>query len=141
MKKRNVIIVCVILLIWFLLDMTGLYFGNEYLVSQSYKDDGIFFIIYFVVFILFVFKEKVGKYLLDAWLFMWFITQFLFHWYFTITGGGLSKLEFFKGSIKIINSSSRYFPDLYHIVLHIFILTALVFLNIYIFQVRKKKKQ
>lgn len=141
MKKRSVIIVCVILLIWFLLDMTGLYFGNEYLVSQSYKDDGIFFIIYFVVFILFVFKEKVGKYLLDAWLFMWFITQFLFHWYFTITGGGLSKLEFFKGSIKIINSSSRYFPDLYHIVLHIFILTALVFLNIYIFQVRKKKKQ
>lgn len=104
MKKRSVIIVCVILLIWFLLDMTGLYFGNEYLVSQSYKDDGIFFIIYFVVFILFVFKEKVGKYLLDAWLFMWFITQFLFHWYFTITGGGLSKLEFFKGSIKIINS-------------------------------------
>lgn len=141
MKKKSVIIVCVILLIWFLLDMTGLYFGNEYLVSQSYKDDGIFFIIYFVVFILFVFKEKVGKYLLDAWLFMWFITQFLFHWYSTITGGGLRKLEFFKGSIKIINSSSRYFPDLYHIVLHIFILTALVFLNIYIFQVRKKKKQ
>ncbi len=141
MKKRSVIIVCVILLIWFFLDMTGLYFGNEYLVSQSYKDDGIFFIIYFVVFILFVFKEKVGKYLLDAWLFMWFITQFLFHWYSTITGGGLSKLEFFKGSIKIINSSSRYFPDLYHIVLHIFILIALIFLNIYIFQVRKKKKQ
>ena len=141
MKKRSVIIVCVILLIWFFLDMTGLYFENEYLVSQSYKDDGIFFIIYFVVFILFVFKEKIGKYLLDAWLFMWFITQFLSHWYFTITGGGLRKLEFFKGSIKIINSSSRYFPDLYHIVLHIFILIALIFLNIYIFQVRKKKKQ
>lgn len=35
-------------------------------------------------------------------------------------GGGLRKLEFFKGSIKIINGSSRYFPDLYHIVLHIF---------------------
>ena len=63
MKKRSVIIVCVILLIWFLLDMTGLYFGNEYFVSQSYKDDGIFFIIYFVVFILFVFKNQENKYL------------------------------------------------------------------------------
>lgn len=46
------------LLIWFFLDMTGLYFGENCLVTTSYKDDGIFFIIYFVIFLIFIFKEK-----------------------------------------------------------------------------------
>lgn len=137
MKKKIVIIVCSILLAWFFLDMTGLSFGKEYLVSQSYKDDGIFFIIYLIAFLLFIFKEKIGKHILNVWLLMWFITQFLSHWYFTIIGEGLKKYEVFKGSIKLISSTTRYFPDLYHIVLHILILTSLITLSIYIF---KKKK-
>lgn len=141
MKKRSVIITCVLLLIWFFIDMTGLYFGNEYLVTQSYKEDGIFFIIYLIAFILFISKEKIGKYFLDVWLLMWFITQFLSHWYFTITGGALSKLEYFKGSMKLIDSSTRYFPDLYHIVLHVLILITLIFVNIYIFKVKSNKNK
>ena len=48
MKKRYCIIPQILLLFWFFLDMTGIYFRNTYLVTRSYKDDGIFFLIYFV---------------------------------------------------------------------------------------------
>ena len=43
MKKIYCIISQVVLLIWFFLDITGLYFGDKCLVTTSYKDDGIFF--------------------------------------------------------------------------------------------------
>ena len=58
MKKKYCMIPLTALLIWFFLDMTGLYFGENCLVTTSYKDDGIFFIIYFVIFLIFIFKEK-----------------------------------------------------------------------------------
>ena len=138
--KKIVIIFCSILLFWFFLDMTGLYFGDKYLVSQSFKDDWIFMLIYLVVFLLFIFNDKFGKYFLGSWLFMWLATQFYFHWYFTITGKGLNKIEYFKGSIKLINSETRYIPDLYHIVLHIFILVSLISFIFYIVKDKKKKK-
>ena len=136
--KKSVIISCFILLMWFFLDMTGLYFEDTYLVTQSFKDDWIFFVIYLVCFLIFIIKEKIGKYLLYAWLLMWFFTQFICHWYFTLTGGGLDKIEYFNGSIKIIDSSSRYYPDLYHVVLHVLILISFVLLNVYIFKDFKK---
>ncbi len=138
--KKIVIIFCSILLFWFFLDMTGLYFGDKYLVSQSFKDDWIFMLIYLVVFLLFIFNDKFGKYFLGSWLFMWLATQFYFHWYFTITGKGLNKIEYFKGSIKLINSETRYIPDLYHIVLHIFILVSLISVIFYIVKDKKNKK-
>lgn len=137
MKKKSVIITCMILLIWFFLDMTGVTFGDRYLVSQSFQDDGIFFIIYLIVLLLFIFKERVGKYALNIWLFLWFLTQFLSHWYFTITGQGLSKIDYFNGSIKLFESSSRYIPDFYHIILHIFILVAFISLNVYLLKNKK----
>ena len=58
MKKRYCIIPQILLLFWFFLDMTGIYFRNTYLVARSYKDDGIFFLIYLVTIILFIFKEN-----------------------------------------------------------------------------------
>lgn len=61
MKKRYCIIPQILLLFWFFLDMTGIYFRNTYLVARSYKDDGIFFLIYLVTIILFIFKEKIRK--------------------------------------------------------------------------------
>lgn len=48
MKKRYCIIPQILLLFWFFLNMTGMYFRNTYLVARSYKDDGIFFLIYLV---------------------------------------------------------------------------------------------
>ena len=139
MKKEIVVIVCLFLLSWFLLDMTGLWIGEKYLVTQSYKEDGIFFIIYLIALIMFIYKEKVGKYILDIWLMVWLITQFMSHWYFTIMGGGSGKIEYFKGSIKLLNDPMRYIPDFYHIILHVFIILSLVVLNLYIFKTFRAK--
>lgn len=49
MKKKYVIITCLVLLIWFFLDMIGVKFGDKYLVSQSFSEDGVFFIIYTIL--------------------------------------------------------------------------------------------
>ena len=45
MKKIVCIVTQIILLLWFFLDMTGVYFEESYLVTRSYKEDGIFFVI------------------------------------------------------------------------------------------------
>ena len=46
MKKSYCIIPQLLLLAWFFLDMIGIYFSDSYLVTRSYKEDGIFFLIY-----------------------------------------------------------------------------------------------
>ncbi|MDD6395552.1 MAG: hypothetical protein PUB37_05130 [Firmicutes bacterium] len=130
-SKRVSIIANICLLLWFTLDMTGLYFGDKYLVARSYADDGIFFVIYAAAFALFLFKDKIGKIILSIWLAMWFVTQFMSHWWFTIFGGGEGKIQYFDGAVKIIESNNIYIPDLYHIVLHILILAAFVYTLLY----------
>lgn len=125
-SKKVSIIANICLLLWFTLDMTGLYFGDKYLVMRSYADDGIFFVIYAAAFALFLFKDKIGKIILSIWLAMWFVTQFMSHWWFTIFGGGEGKIQYFDGAVKIIESNDIYIPDLYHIVLHILILAAFI---------------
>ena len=37
-----------------------------------------------------------------------------------------SKIEYFKDAIQLVHLSGRYVPDVYHIVLHILIVIALV---------------
>lgn len=81
--------------------MTGVYFSNTYLVTRSYKDDGIFFLIYLAVMILFIFKEKIGKWAVVVWTSLWFIIQFLCHEWYTIWGKGImgsleGKISFFQ---------------------------------------------
>lgn len=137
--KRALIISLALLGAWFFLDMTGLYFGDVYLVARSYADDWIFLLAYAICLLSFFLFEKVGKYVLDVWLFLWFMTQFFFHWLFTFNGRGAEKIEYFSGSIKLIEIQNVYIPDLYHIVLHVLILLSLLLLNIYIFQSRKKR--
>lgn len=126
MSKRGCIIANIVLLGWFFLDMAGLHFGELYLVTQSWREDGIFFVIFLISFFLFILKEKVGKYILTIWLGIWLIAQFLSHELFTIIGGGEEKIRYFEGLIKLINSDTIYIPDLYHIVLHVLILIALI---------------
>lgn len=137
--KKCVVILNTILLVWFLFDMTGLSFGNSVLVSTAYKDDWIFLILFLIAFTLFIFKDKIGRYVLAGWLILWFATQFYFHWLFTIWGPWEAKIQYFSNTIKLINSSTRYIPDLYHIVLHIFILAAMISTLLYCFG--KKGKQ
>ena len=130
MKKSIPIITNVVLLCWFFLDMVGVYFGDKYLVTRSYKEDGIFMIIPLVAFLLFIFKERVGKYVLLVWLSVWFVFQFLSHEWYTIFGSGVmgsveGKIRFFKDAIRFVESDTRYITDAYHTILHILLIIAI----------------
>lgn len=128
MKQKNIIIINLILLLWLFLDMVGLKINGHVLVSQSYQEDGIFFIVFLIIFIIYVFYEKIGKYFLTGWLFIWFSTQFYFHWFYTIFGPSEEKIKYFADTIKLISSPTIYIPDLYHIILHALILTSLIYM-------------
>ena len=143
MKKRYCIITQTLLLLWFFLDMTGVYFSNSYLVTRSYKDDGLFFLIYLVVMILFIFKEKIGKWAVWVWTSLWFVIQFLCHEWYTIFSKGVmgsleDKIKYFSGAIKWIEIDGRYIPDVYHTILHILILAVVITTALYI---RNSKKR
>jgi len=126
MNKKICLISNLCLLLWFFLDMVGISINGHILVTRSYSDDGIFFLIFFVLFIWYVFKDKIAKYFLMGWLLIWFLAQFLSHWYYTIFGPSKGKINYFADTIKLIPSSNIYIPDLYHIILHILILISLI---------------
>lgn len=138
MKKEVPISINELLLGWFFLDMTGVYIGDKYLVTTSYAEDGIFFLIFLISFVLFIVKEKVGKYVLTVWLGCWFLTQFFSHWYYTIVGNAENKISYFANTIKLFNDNIRYIPDLYHIILHLLIIASFVLTAIYCRQSRRK---
>lgn len=101
MRKRYCI-VAQIALLWLFLDMTGLYFGNKCLVTRSYKEDDIFFLIYLITIILFLIKENIGKYIVIGWMSMWLVIQFMCHEWYTIFNSG------FMGSL---DGKIKYFID------------------------------
>ena len=139
MKRKICLAVQIILLLWFFLDMTGVYFQDSYLVTRSYKEDGIFFVIYFTTVILFIFKEKIGEWAVLIWTSIWFIAQFASHELVTITGNGYeNKSHYFKGALKWIEIDGVYIPDVYHTVLHVLILAVMVTTVISILHFRKK---
>ena len=143
MKKRYCIITQTLLLLWFFLDMTGVYFSSSYLVTRSYKDDGLFFLIYSAVMILFIFKEKIGKWAVWVWTSLWFVIQFLCHEWYTIFSKGVmgsleDKIKYFSGAVKWLEIDGRYIPDVYHTILHILILAVVITTALYI---RNSKKR
>lgn len=146
MKKIYCITAQVVLLIWFFLDMTGFYFGDVCLVTRSYKDDGIFFLIYLTAVLLFIAKEKIGKWAVAVWSAMWFMIQFFCHEWYTIFNGGFmgtleGKLKYFSGTLQWLKIDGRYIPDVYHTVLHIFILAVLISTILYIRKTGNKNIQ
>ncbi|MFO7814403.1 MAG: hypothetical protein R6V14_01465, partial [Halanaerobiales bacterium] len=93
--------------------------------------------------ILFLYKIKIGKYLLILFLFVWTIIQFFSHWYYTIFGVSKEKLvsynEFFKDTYRIIPASNEILiPDFYHVILHILILATIICLIIFAIQEKEK---
>ena len=69
MTKKHFLALQVLLLIWFFLDMIGLSVGKHYLVTQSYQEDGIFFLIYLFTVLLFVINDNIGKWLVATCVF------------------------------------------------------------------------
>ena len=68
-----------------------------------------------------------GKWILFGILVLWFMVQFMCHWYYTIFGASKEKLQgyndCFRDRLRIFPmSDKRLIPDLYHIVLHMLIL-------------------
>ena len=122
-----------VLLIWFFLDMIGVSFGEKQLVTRSYQEDGIYFIIFALALLSFLLKDTIGKYVLFIWLCLWFVTQFYSHWYFTLFGPWDGKRRYFADTIKLIPSVNIYIPDLYHIILHILILFSLGGIIVFLF--------
>ena len=145
MKKKHCIITQMILLLWFFLDMIGIYFGDKCLVTRSYKEDGIFFLIYLIAVFLFIIKEKFGKWFVICWMSMWFVIQFLCHEWYTIFNSGFmgtleGKIEYFSGTIQWLQIDGRYIPDVYHTILHIIIVISLTVTIIYSAKNKKKDK-
>ena len=143
MKKIYCMIAQIVLLLWFFLDMTGLYFGDKCLVTRSYKEDGIFFLIYLAALILFFTKEKLGKWLVIGWMSMWFVIQFMCHEWYSIFNGGFmgtleGKIEFFSGTIQWLQIEGRYVPDVYHTILHIVIIIMLILIYLFAYISFKK---
>lgn len=142
MKKVHCIITQVLLLVWFFLDMTGVYFGEKCLVTKSFKDDGIFFIIYLIAVLLFIIKEKIGKWFVIIWSAIWFIIQFLCHEWYTIFNSGFmgtlqGKINYFSGTMQWLKIDGKYIPDIYHTILHILILLVLAVTSVYTFKNKK----
>ena len=143
MKKIHCIVLQILLLAWFLLDMTGFYLGGRCLVIQSYKDDGIFFLIYLVSVVLFILREKNGKWFVAVFTALWFFTQFICHEWYTIFNGGFmggleGKIKHFQETIHWIDIEGRYIPDVYHTILHILILFVFTSTVIYIHNNKKQ---
>ncbi|MGX7401656.1 hypothetical protein ACWOE5_03800 [Aerococcus sanguinicola] len=130
-KKKIAIVSNLLLLIWFSLDMFGVKVGDKYLVEGALKEDGMFMLISIIVFFVFLFTDKIGKYIQLGWLAGWFILQFLAHEWYTIFGKGLmgsveGKIAYFEDCIQLISIPGRYVPDLWHIVLHVLIIIAFI---------------
>jgi len=143
MMKKLCVIANSILLVWFFGDMFGFQIGKTVFVEAAWNSiDGVWFLIFTGLFILFYVKEKPGKYPLSAFLFIWMAVQYSSHWHYTLFGATEEKIagynEFFADTFSIIPASdSRIIPDFYHTVLHIFILFALLTMVIYCIRNRK----
>lgn len=130
-KKRFAVISSVILLMWYSLSMLGLKIGGQYLVEGALKNEWMFLLIPTITLLIFAFSKRVGKYIHLAWLSLWLVTQFLSHEWYTIFGSGFlgeatRKIEYFENCVKLISIEGRYVPDLYHIILHILIVVAII---------------
>ena len=138
--KISYLITQVLLLAWFFLDMTGVYFTDGYLVTRSYKEDGIFFLIYLAAVVLFIIRDKIGKWAVLIWSVIWFITQFMNHELVTITGNNSEgKMRYFEGALKWLDIEGVYVPDVYHTVLHVLILAVIVVGVIYVMRSKKRR--
>ena len=143
--KKTCIAFQIILLVWFFLDMIGVYFGDKCLVTQSYTEDGVFFLIYLTAIILFIIKDQIGKWIVAVWTSIWFVIQFLCHEWYTIFNGGImgsleGKIKYFSETVQWIKIEGKYIPDIYHTVLHILILLVIITTFMFIKKTGNKKQ-
>ncbi|MDR2202480.1 MAG: hypothetical protein LBP26_06985 [Clostridiales bacterium] len=117
-----------VLFIWFLFDMTGLKFGQTKIVTSAFTDepiDFVFLLLFIGAAVVFILKDKVGKYVLTGFLFVWFLIQASV--YFSAKQGIAKYNDFFFDTHRIFAASDTFIiKDTYHIFLDLFILFALI---------------
>ncbi len=117
----------------------GYKFGKKYFVEgMGFKSaEFISFVISLICLLLFFFNEKIGVWLLWGYYLLLTVYMFMFHWRYTIFGATEKKLkgynECFSSCIYLVKPSSiKLIPDLYHIIMSVFVLTMSVLLGIFI---------
>ena len=137
--KKVVTIILATLFVWFTLDITGFAIGNFVLVTSAFKDEPIdilWWAIFLIVSILFILKDKIGKYFLAMFLVIWSFIQY--QMYFMGQQSIERYNDFFnnEGTHHIIPASSTFLiKDTYHMFLDILILLSLI--SIVVFIIRK----
>lgn len=119
--------------VWFLGCITTYRIGKFLLVEGMGINSAEFIMLclYTIGLVSYHFFQPVGKWILLTILVLWFIVQYLCHWHYTIFGASEKKLkgynDCFRNTIRIFPmSEKRLVPDLYHIILHVFILVNII---------------
>ena len=128
------ILIQVALWVWFFGCVTTYRIGKVLLVEGIGIKSAEFFMLCLFSFGLVSYHlfQPVGKWILLIILVLWFIVQFLCHWYYTIFGASETKLQgyndCFRDTIRLFPmSEKRLVPDLYHIILHVLIVFNIIF--------------
>lgn len=136
-----------LLLIWFTFNLTGLKFGNTAIVESCFIGEPIDFLfwgIYLACFIIFIFNDKIGKFVLGGYTFMWGAMQASI--YFKGVDGVKGYNETFSQTHHLFGvSDTMIIKDTYHCILDILILAAFCYCIFYIIlsivKVRKAVKR
>ena len=139
--KKIINILVSVLFFWFTLDILGMKIGNFYLVESAIKDepiDIIWWVIFVICFIIFIVKDKVGKYILISFVSIWGLIQYSM--YFKSAKRIEDYNNYFKKTHHIISSSNNFLiKDTYHIFLDLFIF--IVSISLVIFIIKSKRSQ
>lgn len=138
--KKAVNVLIFILFFWFTLDIVGMKIGHFYLVESAIKDepiDIVWWVIFILCFILFIIKDKIGKYILLSFISIWCVIQYSM--YLKSPKRIESYNSFFKETHHIISPSSNFLiKDTYHIFLDLLLFTVL--LSLIIFTIKSRKQ-
>lgn len=142
MKKTTNILVSV-LFFWFTLDLSGMKIGNLNLVDGSCINDEpidvVWWVIFLICFIIFILKDKVGKYILLSFVSIWcFLIQYPI--YFRSAKRIEDYNNYFKKTHHIIPPSNNFLiKDTYHIFLDLFLFIVLISLIVFIIKSRRNQ--
>ena len=131
-----------LLSVWFTFNITGLKIGQTKLVTSAFIDepiDFVFRLIFIGSIVLFILKDKIGKYIIALFILLWGGIQFSI--YFKSKSGIESYNKFFSDTHHIIEASENFIvKDTYHLILDILILLAFVSVIVYIILKLKTKR-
>ena len=131
-----------LLLFWFTFDITGLKIGQTKLVTSAFIDepiDFVFWLIFIGSIVLFILKDKIGKYIIAGFIFLWGGVQLSM--YFKSKSGIESYNQFFSDTHHIIEASENFIvKDTYHLILDVLILLAFISTILYLILKLKTKR-